>query len=121
MTQKKTLVLGASVYPHRYSFLAAEKLLKYQHEIILVGKSEGKVFGVNIEKHLPKNETIDTVTLYLAPHNQGVYIDDIIRLQPNRIIFNPGTENPEFMATCKSHGIEVVLGCTLVMLSVGEY
>jgi len=118
---KKTVVLGASNNPSRYSYLAINKLSAYGHPVVAIGKKNGKVGDVQIEKdHLPVAE-VDTVTLYLNPMNQREYIDYIIDLKPKRIIFNPGTENEQLISKAKENGIEPVIGCTLVMLSTGQY
>jgi predicted CoA-binding protein len=119
--KKKTLVLGASSNPARYSYLAAQRLRAHGHPVLAVGKKEGKVGDVTIQKdHVPE-EGIDTVTLYLNPKNQVEYYDYILELQPKRIIFNPGTENDDLIRMAKENNIEPVIGCTLVMLSVGNY
>ncbi len=118
---KKTLVLGASANPARYSFLALRKLASYGHPVVAIGKKKGSVGDIQIEiDHLPVTD-IDTVTLYLNPTNQQQYIEYILGLKPKRIIFNPGTENDELIKSAKEKGIEPVIGCTLVMLSIGNY
>jgi len=118
---KKTVVLGASDNPARYSYLALRKLQAYHHPIVAIGKKSGKVGAVKIETdHMPV-EAVDTVTLYLNPQNQREYYDYILELKPNRIIFNPGTENDDLIKRAKENGIEPVVGCTLVMLSTGMY
>ena len=118
---KKTVILGASDNPARYSYLALRKLQANHHPIIAIGKKNGKVGEVTIgTDHMPV-EGVDTVTLYLNPKNQREYFDYILELKPNRIIFNPGTENEDLIKAAKDNGIEPVLGCTLVMLSTGMY
>jgi uncharacterized protein len=118
---KKTVVLGASSNPSRYSYLAVKKLVNHNHPVVAIGKKQGNVGDITIETdHLPV-ENVHTVTLYLNPQNQKEYYDYIIDLQPNRIIFNPGTENEELMKHARQNGIEPVMGCTLVMLSTGLY
>jgi uncharacterized protein len=118
---KKTVVLGASDNPARYSYLALKKLQAHHHPIVAIGKKKGKVGDVTIETdHLPI-DAVDTVTLYLNPQNQREYYDYIMEIKPNRIIFNPGTENDSLIKMAKENGIEPVLGCTLVMLSTGMY
>lgn len=120
-TSKKTLVLGASANPARYSFLALRKLASHGHPVVAIGKKKGRVGDIEIETdHLPVAD-VDTVTLYLNPTNQQQYIDYILGLKPKRIIFNPGTENGELIKSAKEKGIEPVIGCTLVMLSIGNY
>ena len=118
---KKTVVLGASDNPARYSYLALKKLRAYHHPVIAIGKKKGKVGNVTIETdHIPV-DAVDTVTLYLNPQNQREYYDYLMEIKPNRIIFNPGTENDSLIKMAKENGIEPVLGCTLVMLSTGMY
>ncbi|GAA4319476.1 CoA-binding protein [Flaviaesturariibacter amylovorans] len=118
---KKTVVLGASDNPSRYSYLAIRRLTSHQHEVVAIGRKKGEVSGIPIlTDHVPQTG-VDTVTLYLNPKNQVEYYDYIFDLQPKRIIFNPGTENDELIKKAKEQGIEPVLGCTLVMLSTGQY
>lgn len=121
MAQKKTLVLGASENPSRYSFLAINRLLQHKHPVVAIGKRAGKVQDVEIITEHPEMTDIDTVTLYLNPTNQKPYYDYIISLHPKRIIFNPGTENPELEKIAKEKGIEPIEACTLVMLGTGQY
>ena len=118
---KKTLVLGASPNEARYSNIATQRLHKAGHEVIPVGVREGTIEGIPIQNDLPELTDIDTITLYLNPQRQEDYYDYILGLNPERIIFNPGTENPELMRLAKAQGIEPVIACTLVMLSVGSY
>jgi len=118
---KKTLVLGASENPSRYSYLAVNRLLSHQHPVVAIGRKKGKVQNVDIITGHPEMNDIDTVTLYLNPDNQKPYYDYILSLHPKRIIFNPGTENPELEKMAKEKGIEPIEACTLVMLSTGQY
>ena len=118
---KKTVVLGASDNPSRYSYLAINRLTSHQHPVVAIGKKEGEVAGIHITKEHPEEEGVHTITLYLNPTNQKPYYDYILSLKPKRIIFNPGTENDELIEMARNNGIEPVLGCTLVMLSTGQY
>ena len=118
---KKTIVLGATPDSSRYAYLASNKLARYGHEIINVGIKTGEVAGVPIEKAEYFHADVDTITLYVGPRNQPPLYDYIVNTKPRRIIFNPGTENPELEFLAEQNGIETVLGCTLVMLSTGEY
>lgn len=119
--KKKTVVLGASPNPGRYSYLAVEKLDKHQHPMVAIGREAGKVGDINITNETQPLADIDTVTLYLSPKNQPQYYDYILSLKPKRIIFNPGAENDELAALAESKGIQPVEACTLVMLSTGQY
>jgi len=118
---KKTLILGASNNPSRYSYLALNSLRKHGHPVVAIGKTASKVADVDVvtdKKDLPD---IDTVTVYLNPDNQKEYYDYIFSLHPKRVIFNPGAENQELAALARSKGIEPVEACTLVLLSTGQY
>lgn len=120
-TEKKTLVMGASVNPDRYAYRAVKMLRQHGHPVVAVGKKEDNLDGLHIEKELIDFDGVDTVTLYLNPMNQQKYYDYIIGLKPKRVVFNPGTENPEFYTLLKENNIEVEVACTLVMLSLGNY
>jgi uncharacterized protein len=118
---KKTVVLGASANPSRYSYLAIQRLSRHHHPVVAIGKRKGTVGEVQIETdHIPVGD-VDTITLYLNPMNQQEYYDYIFDLKPRRIIFNPGTENETLIKRCEENGVEPVIACTLVMLSTGQY
>ncbi len=119
---KSTLIIGASTNPSRYAWLAAERLLQNEHPVYPFGIKAGNTAGIDIITDwdtLP--DIVDTVTLYIRPSFQSDYLDAILRLNPKRIIFNPGTESAESAAFFKQHGIETLNACTLVMLSNGLY
>ena len=119
--KKKTLVIGGSQKPERYSNKAILKLLSYGHTVESIGLREANVESVNILVGTPEINDIHTVTMYLGVQRQPEYYDYILSLEPSRIIFNPGTENPEFILKAKNNGIEVVENCTLVMLDYGLF
>lgn len=121
MQQKKTLVIGASENPQRYSYLAVQRLNAHKHPVIALGKRPGKIGNTVIETEPKPFENIDTITLYLNPARQQEYYDYILSLHPRRIIFNPGTENDELYELAKVNGIKTEEACTLVMLSTGQY
>jgi predicted CoA-binding protein len=116
---KKVVVLGASPNPERFSNQAVRSLLKRNFTVIPVGIRPGFIEGQAIQTGKPDAEFVDTLLLYLSPRNQIDYYNYIIKLQPRRIIFNPGTENPELITLCRMNQIEVVLDCSLVMLDTG--
>jgi len=89
--------------------------------VVPVGLQKGTIFGFPILINQPAIENVHTVTLYIRPEIQKTQYDYILSLHPARIIFNPGTENPEFEKLAKERGVETVVACTLVMLSTGEY
>ncbi|WP_276485237.1 CoA-binding protein [Paraflavitalea pollutisoli] len=121
MATKKTVVLGASDNPARYSFLAINKLRAYQHPVVAIGRKAGQAADVQIGTEQAAEEGVDTVTLYLNPAHQKQYYDYILSLHPKRIIFNPGAENEELAAMAEEKGIVPMEACTLVLLSTGQY
>lgn len=118
---KKTLVIGASFNPSRYSNMAINRLVNHGHTVEAVGLKKGMVAGVDIATEKEDFENIDTVTLYLNPKRQEEYYDYIISLKPKRVIFNPGTENPEFYGILRKNNIESEVACTLVLLGTNQY
>lgn len=120
---KKTIILGATPNPARYAYIAANMLKEYQHDILPVGIKTGQVAGEEIYdlRDKPAFKEVDTVTLYIGTQNQPEWYDYILGLNPKRIIFNPGTENPELVEKARQKGIQTVYGCTLVMLRAGTY
>ena len=118
---KKTLVLGASLKASRYSNLAIHRLRNNNHNVVAFGLKSGEINDVKIDTELLPYEDIDTVTLYLNPQRQEAYYDYIIGLNPKRVIFNPGTENPEFYKLLKVNNIDFEIACTLVLLGTGQY
>ena len=119
--KKKTLVLGASDNPSRYSFLAVHRLRSHGHPVVAIGKKNGVVNDVTIEKEKKSFENVDTITLYLNPMHQKQYYDYIVSLKPKRIIFNPGAENDELADLAVKNGIVPLEACTLVLLSTHQY
>lgn len=119
--KKKTLVLGASPNPTRYGYLATDMLNDYKHEVVPFGIKKGNINGQEIVNVLPQDDDFDTVTLYLGPDNQKEYYDYIVGLKPKRVVFNPGTENPELEQKLRENGIEPLEACTLVLLKTGQY
>jgi len=117
----KTLVIGASLKKERYSNKAIQKLKNFKHSVVAIGLREGEVENVAIETSKIPFKNIHTVTLYLNPKRQEEYFQYIISLHPKRVIFNPGTENPEFYNLLNAEGIFYEEACTLVLLSTGQY
>jgi len=118
---KKTLVLGASDNPSRYSYLAIQRLRAAGHDVIGIGRKAGQVSDIHIQTQQEPIDSLDTVTLYLNPQHQQPYYDYILSLKPKRIIFNPGTENEELYNLAIKNNIQPIEACTLVMLSTHQY
>ena len=119
--KNRTLVFGASLNPYRYSNIAIQRLVSQGKRVIAYGLNEGIVSGVKIEIVLIFYEDIDTVTLYLNPKRQSDFYEYIVSLKPNRVIFNPGTENPEFYSILKDNNIAFEFACTLTLLATNQY
>lgn len=118
---KPTLVLGASPNPYRYSCIAAKKLISKGYKVYLLGNKNARIAGKKIQTKKTFPSDIHTVTVYLNPSKQEEYKHYLADLNPNRVIFNPGTENPEMEKLLKQKGIEIVKDCTLILLDNGKY
>ncbi len=121
MKNKKTLVLGATTKPERYAFRAINVLTQKGHTVLAIGQNAGEVAGVKIHTKAIPVTNIDTVTLYLNPVRQRDYYNYIVEAQPKRVIFNPGTENPELYQLLELNNIKVEVACTLVLLATNQY
>ncbi len=121
MENKKTLVLGASGNPSRYSNLAVNRLISKGHEVIAIGRRSGNIGNIEITTEQKAITNLNTVTLYLNAANQKSYYDYIFSQKPKRIIFNPGAENDELASLATKEGILTQEACTLVLLSTGQY
>lgn len=117
----QVLVIGASDNPSRYSYKATEMLLEYHHHPILFSQKKKAVFGIKIENEWKNWVDVNTVTLYINSNLQLNYYQKIIDLNPKRVIFNPGTENQEFINILNAKGINAVEACTLVMLKTNQF
>jgi predicted CoA-binding protein len=120
---KKTVIIGATPNPSRYAYLAAERLHEHDIEFVPVGIKKGKIFDkeiLDLRQH-PEISEVDTITLYINPFHQQEWYDYFFKLRPKRVIFNPGTENPELEKLLEENNIQALEACTLVMLRTGQY
>jgi predicted CoA-binding protein len=121
MKNKKTLVLGATTKPERYAFRAINALVEKGHTVLAIGQNTGEVAGVKIYTKAIPVKNIDTITLYLNPARQRDYYNYIVEAQPRRVIFNPGSENPELYQLLELNNIKAEVACTLVLLATNQY
>ena len=121
MEIKKTIVLGASANPERYSNMAIKNLTAHHHPVVAIGKTKGCIGGIEIETEKKNYDDIDTITIYLNSAHQKEYYPYIFSIHPKRIIFNPGAENDELASLALQNGIQPLEACTLVLLNTGQY
>ncbi len=117
----KVLILGASLNPQRYSWLALNDLVDAGHEVFAIGTREGELRGIDIKRDLIYESNLHTVTLYIGPQHQTAYFKYLVDLHPKRVIFNPGTENHKLEELLQDNGIETIHACTLVMLRTHQF
>lgn len=117
----KTLIIGASENPERYAYKALKALKNHGHEVVALANREGKVEETEFLTAPEPISAVDTITLYINPKIQESYYDYILSLQPRRVIFNPGTENPSFESMLEGYGIVAEEACTLVLLSTAQF
>lgn len=118
---KTTMVIGASTKTDRYSNKCIRLLKEHKIKTYAIGIKEGSINDVKIETGFPHYTDINTVAIYLSAKNQESYYDYLISLQPERILFPPGTENPEFETKARANGIITEQACPMVMLNVEIY
>jgi uncharacterized protein len=118
---KRTLIIGASDNPDRYSFKAFHMLYEHKHTVFPLSIKKGELNGIKFINDRPNIQDIDTVTMYVNPKLQEDYYDYILSLQPKRVIFNPGTENEAFEDMLVKKDIESINACTLVLLATNQY
>jgi uncharacterized protein len=121
MKNKKTLVLGASTKSDRYSFKAINLLVEKGHAVLAIGQNTGEVASIKIQTKMIPVSGIHTVSLYLNAVRQRDYYNYIVEMQPKRVVFNPGTENPEFYQLLDLNGVQYEVACTLVLLATGQF
>ncbi len=120
--EKTTLILGASPKPSRFAYKAVRSLQRRDIPLIAIGRKEVDLDGILIKTGKPKDiPKVHTVALYLNKESQKEYYDYILSLKPSRIIFNPGTTNPDLAELALKNDIEVVNDCLLVMLNTGRF
>jgi hypothetical protein len=117
----RVLIYGASTNPDRYAFKALDLLVEKGHEVFLKGNKSGNVRGLTMQVGTNDFDHIHTVTLYVGPQNQQDLIQDLVQIKPERIIFNPGTENPLLYAEIEKLNIKVEEACTLVLLQTKQF
>lgn len=115
----KVFVIGASNNPDRYSYIAARMLVDHGHEITLLALREDLSGEFPILKSTDLQP--DQVTLYVGPKNQSPWMETVLQWKPEKVIFNPGTENSEFQARLSQAGIQWEEACTLVLLQTGQW
>lgn len=118
---KKTLVLGASPDPVRFSNKMIKSLVRHGIDAVPLGIRKGEICGLEIISGKPDLKDIHTVSLYLNPEKQKEYLEYLIQLNPERIIFNPGTHNPVLEKLAGENDIKCVFDCALIMISKGNY
>jgi predicted CoA-binding protein len=115
------VVLGASPNPERYAYKAVTFLLHRHYPVVAIGNRKGQIGSVPIITGKPEIPDVHTVLIYIGPSNQGEIVDYVISLHPRRVIFNPGTESPEFEQLLESYNIQVVRACSLVLIGTGKF
>lgn len=121
MVKFKTLVIGASINPERYAYKAVNLLVKNEIEVVPMGVKPGLVANLSIVSPLIFQFNIHTITLYIGASKQEPYFDFILKINPKRVLFNPGTENPKLAKLLNEKGIIWENACTLVLISTNQY
>ena len=116
------VVLGASPKPERYSNKAIRLLVEHGHSVIPVHPAIPEIEGLTVKSGLEEiTDPVDTLTLYVSPKISTTVADQIIALNPARVLFNPGTENPALKERLETAGIASEEACTLILLNSGQF
>jgi uncharacterized protein len=122
---ERVAILGASNKEERYSYKAKKMLEEYGHETFLVHPRLKEIEGQKVYSALSalKADTavMDTLTVYIGPALSSNMIEDIVDFRPGRIIFNPGTENPELEERLEEAGVPFERACTLILLKTDQF
>ncbi len=122
MKKLSVAVLGASDDPNRFSNKAFLLLKKHQYEVIPVNPKLKFIDNSPVLSGLDLIKVpVHTLTVYVNAEISRTLPQQIIRLNPNRVIFNPGTENPELEKKLIDAGIKVINACTLILLNAGQF
>lgn len=120
--KQNVLIVGASEKPDRYANKTMKALLEKGHEVVLLNPRLSIIDGRQVyQTPAAVKETIDTITVYVGPDKIAGLADELIKLKPQRIIFNPGSESEIAISQFSDNGIKVIRGCTLVMLATGQF
>ncbi len=116
------VVLGASPKPIRYSYQAVKLLDRAGYRVIPVHPKTERIDHIPVLANLSLiREPVDTLTLYLGEDRSRGLIDDILRLAPGRVIFNPGSESAELERALRARHIPFEHACTLVLLRTHQF
>ena len=119
---KTVAILGASSNPDRFSYRAFKMLQQHGHKPILISPKMNELEGLPVLAELSQiQSSIDTLTMYVGPEKSKSLEDQILKLKPQRVIFNPGSENPDLQKKLAEAGIQVLEACTLVLLKAHQF
>ncbi len=122
MEAKNVAILGASDKIDRYSFKALRMLIEKGHTVFPVNPIVESIDGIAVYKSiLDIDQFIHTVTIYMRPQRWSQHLQEIIRVKPERVICNPGTESAELEKELKENGIDCINACTLVLLRTNQF
>ena len=121
-SQRYVAIIGASSKKDRYANKAQQLLMEKGYPVYPVSRRESEILGVKTCSAIEDiDQPVDTVTLYVGPQHQQELVSQIVKLNPKRVIFNPGTENPEACAAFDKADIDYEEACTLVLLRTGQF
>ncbi len=122
MSIQNVVVLGASPKPERYSNQAVRDLVSHGHKVYPVHPKSEHIHQQACYKNLDAIDVpVDTLTMYVGAERSNKLSESIFKLKPKRMIINPGAENEALEAEAQAQNIEVIRGCTLVMLRTQQF
>jgi len=119
--KKEVVVLGASTNKERYSNKLIHQLIANGFSPIPVGRRKGEIAGITILTELPEGKDFYAISLYLNANNQADYVEFILESNTEKVIFNPGSENPDLMKRLAQKDKFAEEACSLVQMSLGIF
>lgn len=120
--KERVVILGASPKRERYSNMAQLLLMERGHAVVPINPGQVEIEGVPVTQHLSEVQgPVDTVTMYVNKEVSQKLLDELVRLKPRRVVFNPGSESPLLEKTLREAGITVIEACTLVLIRTDQW
>jgi hypothetical protein len=119
---QRVVVLGASNKADKYSNKAFRLLREQGHDAVPVNRGIEEIEGVAVLKDISEvTGHVDTLTMYVNASVSSAASEAIIKLKPDRVIFNPGSNNAVLQEQLTAAEIPWESACTLVLLKSGQF
>jgi predicted CoA-binding protein len=119
MKNQTVLVLGATDNTNLTSYSAIKLMMHRGLHVMALGPKKTRIDQIAITDEPAAIKQADVVSIFLSAKKQRKYYDYILSLKPEKLVFNPGTENPELEFLAQKNQIQIIKGCTIALLANG--